>query len=78
MTTYEKIRAALKKSKARWELDIKARGEVPHYSLGHIKDQEKTKSKESDIDTVLANVKKLRSNQTDGSQNENNTRDSVV
>jgi hypothetical protein len=69
MITYEEIRVALKKSKARWKLDKKAQGEVPLHSLGHINDKEKVKPKASDIDTVLANVKKLRSNKTDKSQN---------
>ena len=61
MTTHDEIRDQLAKSKARWKLDKKAHGEVPHYSFGHIIDEEKPKSTESNIDTILANVKKLRS-----------------
>jgi hypothetical protein len=65
MVTYEEIRKALAKSKARWTLPDHLEGEVPIRATGgkiskETIDKENALLKESDINSVLEDVRKSR------------------
>ena len=65
MVTYEEIREALAKSKARWTLPDDVKGEVPIHPTGgkmskDTIEKENALFKESDINSVLEDVRKSR------------------